>query len=138
MESNDIVQYVTITLVSLGVLAGLLFWMRNLLEDVHSKITGIWTNSDNTFRVLIYNIDSVLQGDVVWANDQSQRILGKSVLQQVKLRFFFFGRGVYTCPFTHLNYNFRLRLLSKESMQLYLTDKDGKVVMNETWKLFRH
>ena len=135
MKTGDLFQFVTMLLVSIGIIAGILFWLKNLLEDVHVQITGIWTNSDSTFKVLIYNLDSYLQGDVVWADPQNQKILGLSVLQNMKLNFFIFGKGVYTCPLTNSKYDFRLRLLSKKTIQFYFSDPTGKMVAQETWKL---
>lgn len=134
MENSGWIQYVTVTLVVAGVVAGILFWVRNLLEDVRAKITGIWTNGDNSFRVLIYNIETVLQGDVIWAAPQHQKLLGHSILQNMKLSFFIFGKGIYTCPHTSERYEFRVRFLSKQSLQFYFSDKSGKLI-SETWKL---
>lgn len=135
MKTGDLFQFATMLLVSVGLLWGILYWLKNLLEDVHTQVTGIWTNSDSSFKVLIYSTDSALQGDVVWADSQNQKILGLPVVQNMKLRFFIFGKGSYICPFTHQKCEFRLRLLSKKSIQLYFTDTTGKLVGQETWKL---
>lgn len=135
MKTSELIHYIVVIFIPTGIAIGLLFWLKNLLEDVGTKITGIWANSDQTFRVLIYDIDSSLQGDVIWANSENQRILGRSVLQNVRLKFALFGNGHYICPFTRREYSFRLRRLSKESLQLYMTDVEGKVVANETWNL---
>lgn len=135
MKTGDLFQFATMLLVSVGLLWGILYWLKNLLEDVHTQVTGIWTNSDSSFKVLIYSKESTLQGDVVWADSQNQKILGLSVVQNMKLKFFIFGKGSYTCPFTHQKCEFRLRLLSKKSIQFYFTDPSGKLVGQETWKL---
>jgi hypothetical protein len=135
MKASELINYFMVVLMPLGIVAGLLFWLKNLLEDVGTRITGIWINSDSTFKVLIYDIDSAFRGDVVWATSEHQRILGRSILQNLRVRFFLFGSGKYTCPFTRREYKFRLRRLSKESLQLYMTDNDGKLVSNETWSL---
>src|SRR6187402_3583207 len=100
MKTGELFQFVMMLLVSMGLLWGILYWLKNLLEDVHTQVTGIWTNSDNSFKVLIYSTDSALQGDVVWADSQNQKILGSSVVHNMKLKFFIFGKGNYTCPFT--------------------------------------
>jgi len=135
MKVSELISYSVVVLIPTGIAVGLLFWLRNLLEDVGTKITGIWANSDHTFKVLIYDIDSIFQGDVVWTDQDNQRILGRSILQGVKLKFALFGKGHYICPFTRREYTFRLRRLSKESLELYMTDTEGKVVANETWNL---
>jgi len=135
MKASELLNYSIVILIPIGIAFGLLFWLRNLLEDVGTKITGIWVNSDQTFRVLIYDIDSIFQGDVIWASHDNQRILGRSILKDVRFKFALFGKGHYICPFTHREYSFRLRRLSKESLQLYMTDTAGKVVANETWNL---
>jgi len=135
MKANELIQYVLVTLVPTAIAVGVLLWLKNLLEDVGAKITGIWVNSDQSFKVLIYDIDSSLQGDVVWTDSENQRILGRSILQNVKLKFALFGEGHYICPFTRREYSFRLRRLSKELLQLYMTDGEGKVIANDTWSL---
>ncbi|HEY5825145.1 MAG TPA: hypothetical protein VIT44_12295 [Cyclobacteriaceae bacterium] len=135
MMASELINYSMMILIPTGIVVGLIFWLRNLLEDVGTKITGIWANSDQTFRVLIYDIDSIFQGEVIWTNTENQRILGRSILQGVRLKFALFGKGNYICPFTRREYSFRLRRLSKESLQFYMTDTEGKVVANETWNL---
>jgi hypothetical protein len=135
MKASELIHYIVVIFIPTGITVGLLLWLKNLLEDVGTKITGIWANSDQTFRVLIYDIDSIFQGDVVWTNTENQRILGRSILQGVRLKFALFGKGHYICPFTRREYAFQLRRLSKDSLQLYMTDAEGKVVSNETWNL---
>jgi hypothetical protein len=135
MKAHDLIQFFLTILIPIGIAACVLFWLKNLLEDIGTKITGIWLNSDKSFRVLIYDVDSSFQGDVVWASRDNQRILGSSILQNVRLNFFLFGKGRYICPFSHKEYKFRLRRLSRESLQLYMTDHEGKLVSNETWSL---
>ncbi|MBA4146351.1 MAG: hypothetical protein C0523_11335 [Cytophaga sp.] len=136
MKTGDLFQFAMMLLVSVGLLWGILYWLKNLLEDVHTQITGIWTNSDSSFKVLIYSTaDAALQGDVVWADSQNQKILGSTVVRDMKLRFFIFGKGSYTSPFTNQQCEFRLRLLSKKTIQFYFTDQSGKLVGQETWKL---
>jgi len=135
MKTGDLFQFITVLLIIVGLVTGIFFWLKNLLEDVHAQVTSIWTNGDSTFKVLIYNVDSSLQGDVVWADSQNQKILGLPVLKNMKLKFFIFGKGHYTCPFTRQKYHFRLRFLSKKSIQFYFTDLSGKTVNQETWML---
>ena len=76
MKTGDLFQFVMMLLVSVGLLWGILYWLKNLLEDVHTQITGIWTNSDSSFKVLIYSTaDAALQGDVVWADSPKSKDL---------------------------------------------------------------
>jgi|SRR6478736_2847346 len=135
MKASELIHYFVVIFIPTGIVVGLLFWLKNLLEDVGTKINGIWSNSDRTFRVLIYDIDSTFQGDVVWASQDNQRILGRSILQNVRLKFALFGKGHYICPFTRREYAFQLRRLSRNSLQLYMIDAEGKLVSNETWNL---
>ncbi len=64
MKANELIQFVTVFLLPIGIVIGIYFWLKNLLEDLATRITGIWVNSDQSFRVLIYDIGSTLQGDV--------------------------------------------------------------------------
>lgn len=122
-------------LIPTGALGAIFFWLRNLLGDVGTGITGIWINGEKTFKVLIYDIDTCLQGDVVWADADNQRLLGRSIIQNLNMKFFMFGKGSYICPYSRQACNFRLRRLSKDSFQLYLIDHEGKLTSNETWHL---
>jgi hypothetical protein len=135
MKGNEFIHFATVTIIGAGSIAIVFLWIKNLFEDVNTKITGLWSNSETTFKVLIYNNDSSLQADVVWTDSDHDRILGKSILSNIKLNFFLFGKGRYTCPYTHQEYLFRLRRLSKESLQLYVTNTEGTMISNETWSL---
>jgi len=137
MGGNEYINFASVAILGGGSVAAVLLWIKNLFEDVNAKVTGVWVSGDNTFKVLIYNIGSVMQADVVWTDADNKRILGKSILRNVKLKFFLFGKGKYTCPFTHREYSFRMRRLSKESLQLYVTDKAGMLISNDTWNLVK-
>ena len=120
-----------------GGVALLFFWWRNSAEELGSKITGIWENADNTIRVLIYEIDSVFQGEVIWTNVQNQCILGARILHSMELKRFNLGKGIYNCPFTHQQYQFQLKLVKNELLSLHLQTREGLPVLKEQWRLIR-
>ncbi len=115
----------------------LFFWWRNSAEELGSKITGIWENADNTIRVLIYEIDSIFLGEVVWTNVQNQRILGARILHSIELKRFKLGIGIYNCPFTNKQYQFQLKLVKKELLSLHLHTQEGISIVKEQWRLIR-
>lgn len=115
----------------------IIFWWRNSPEELASKITGIWENADNTIRVLIYEIDSVFHGEVVWTTAQNQQFLGSRMLHSIELSRFKLGKGIYRCPFTHQQYQFQLKLLRNELLSLHLHTSEGTFVLKEHWKLVK-
>jgi len=134
--NGNVMMYLVVFLV-VGGLALLFFWIRNSAEEFGSKITGIWENADNTIRILIYEIDSVFQGEVVWTNAQNQRILGTRILHSVELMRFRLGKGIYNCPFTHQQYQFQLKLIKSELLSLHLHTQEGISVLKEQWRLIK-
>ena len=121
--------------VAVGFAIFLVIRLKHALEDLGSGITGIWTNSDESMRVLIYNMDSILQGNVVWTRQPDSTVLGSTVIQNVKLRFFILGQGTYHDPVTRKKYQFRLRIMAKNIMHFWLHDEKGQPVINEEWRL---
>jgi hypothetical protein len=134
--NGSVMVYLMVFLV-IGGLTLLFFWWRNSAEELGSKITGIWENTDNTIRVLIYEIDSIFQGEVVWTNVQNQRILGARILHSIELKRFKLGKGIYNCPFTHQQYQFQLKLIKNELLSLHLHTQEGRSVQKEQWKLIK-
>jgi hypothetical protein len=135
MEKNDLITYLSATFTSFGVMAILFIWVRNLLDGFGATITGIWSNSDHSLRVLIYNSNSAMHGDVVWTNSPQEHVLGWHILKHIKLNFFNLGTGEYIDPLTGKHYHFKLRLVKKELLHLYVADEKGLPVWNEQWNL---
>jgi hypothetical protein len=135
MNANVMLYLVGFLLV--GGLTLLFFWWKNSAEELGSKITGIWENADNTIRVLIYEIDSIFQGEVVWTNAQNQSVLGARIMHSIELKNFKLGNGVYNCPFTHQQYQFQLKLVKSELLSLHLHTREGISVLKEQWRLIR-
>jgi hypothetical protein len=134
--SGNVMMYLVMFLL-VGGLTLLFFWWRNSAEELGSKITGIWENADNTIRVLIYEIDSIFQGEVVWTNVQNQRVLGARILHSIELKNFKLGKGIYNCPFTHQQYQFQLKLVKNELLSLHLHTREGIPVLKEQWRLIK-
>ncbi len=134
---NGNVMLYLIGFIVIGGLTLLFYWWKNSAEELGSKITGIWENADHTIRVLIYEIDSIFQGEVIWTNVQNQRVLGARILHSIELKNFKWGIGIYNCPFTHQQYQFQLKLVKKELLSLHLHTQEGISVLKEQWRLIK-
>ena len=136
MKNNEVV-YLVVALLSVGGLAVLFFMLRTSAEELGSKITGIWENADKSIRVLIYEIDSLFLGEVVWTTVQNQRVLGSRILHSIELKRFSLGKGIYNCPFTQQQYHFQLKLVKSKVLSLHLHTPDGVPVLKEHWKMVK-
>jgi hypothetical protein len=135
MKTHDFITYLSATFTSFGIIAIMFLWVKNLLDGFGATITGIWSNGDHSLRVLIYTMDSKMQGDVVWTNSPQEHVLGWNILQHIKLNFFNLGKGEYLDPSTGKQYHFKMRLVKKELLHLYVADEKGAPVLNEQWNL---
>lgn len=134
--NGNVMALVIVFFVVIGV-TFLIFWWRNSPDELAARITGIWENADNTIRVLIYEIDSVFHGEIVWTTTQNQQFLGSRILHSIELSRFKLGKGIYLCPFTHHRYQFQLKLVRNEILSLHLQTSEGNSVLKENWKLVK-
>jgi hypothetical protein len=123
MNSYSAAGYFLVAIISTGILVALLVRFRNSTSDLELKITGLWRNENNTIRILIYSIESVLQAEVVWTRDIPTPILGEGVIRNLRLKYFSWGEGTYIDPLSKSQ--FRMKLKLKNPGQLSLTLWDG-------------
>lgn len=126
-----------VTFILIGGTIYLFFELKHFLEDLKSRINGIWTNGDESLKVLIYSIDSVFQGSVIWTAQSNSKALGTIILRDFKIKFFILGNGTYTDPNTNRKYHFSMRIVGKDIMHFWLVDDSGVQVTNEQWRLVK-
>lgn len=120
------------TLVAIGTVAFLIFYFLKAHGNLASKISGIWANSDHTVRIMIYDIDSVFQAEIIWAARGWEELLGKQIFKNFKFRHFSRGEGTYLCPFTKKQYTIKLKSAS-ETLKFYLQDSDLNTPLTQEW-----
>ncbi len=136
MQPDSLIIYFLTIVVSVGIMVALFFRFRYAVSDLESKITGLWSNEDNSMRILIYGLESRFQAEVVWTKDIDDKILGSGIIRNMCLKYFSWGEGTYIDPFTKNQFKFKMKLKNTGRLHLHLFDTSGHFVLKtEEWKL---
>jgi len=131
------VSFVLILVVAGGLI---LFIVREQFSDAdfQHSLVGVWFNEHLNVRILMYDVDSVFQGSVVWADSLNNSILGVRVVENLRVGFFKICRGTYVDPITSKEYDVKLQLKSKSIMKLTAFDKEThNEAFSQEWKLIK-
>ena len=131
------VSFVLILVVAGGLI---LFIVREQFSDAdfQHSLVGVWFNEHLNVRILMYDVDSVFQGSVVWADSLNNSILGVRVVENLRVGFFKICRGTYVDPVTSKEYDVKLQLKSKSIMKLTAFDKETHIeAFSQEWKLIK-
>ncbi|MEP2668252.1 MAG: hypothetical protein ABJH04_04620 [Cyclobacteriaceae bacterium] len=114
--------------------------LRNSKSTLESHLTGVWVNESQTMRILLHQIDSIFQGEVVWINsikNNHQHMLGTKMIKELELNKIVQGStGIYIDPQSGEELPFRLWLHGRGKLKLAVINKvNGKnrVVKEERW-----
>ena len=111
---------------------------RATVLEGESKITGLWTNEDNSMRILIHGLESRFQAEVVWTKDIDDKILGSSIIRNMSLKYFSWGEGTYIDPFTKDQFKIKMKLKDTGRLRFHLFEKSGhSLLKTEEWKQVR-
>jgi hypothetical protein len=128
-----------LTLVAIGMIVFLVVNLLNSHEKLGSRISGIWTNSDQSIRIMIYDIDSIFKAEIVWATNGKENLLGMPILSDLRLRSFNSAEGFYLCPFSQKKYSLKLKPASAKALVFHLRDEDAnKTLHAQKWYQVKH
>ncbi len=131
------ISFVLILVVAGGLI---LFIVREQFSDAdfQHSLVGVWFNEHLNMRILMYDVDSVFQGSVVWADSLNNSILGTRVVENLRIGFFKICKGTYVDPVTSKEYDVKLQLKGKTIMKLTAFDKETHhEVFSQEWKLIK-
>jgi hypothetical protein len=135
METDAVVIYFLVIVASAGIIMALFFRFRYAVADLESKVMGLWSNENNTMRILIYGLESRFQAEVVWTKDIDDKILGSGIIRDMSLKYFSWGEGTYIDPFTKDQFKFKLKLKHTGRLHLQLFEKSTHLLLKvEEWK----
>jgi hypothetical protein len=138
MEGNMMmVSFVLILIVAGGLI---LFIVREQFSDAdfQHSLVGVWFNERLNVRILMYDVDSVFQASVVWADSLNNSILGTRVVENLRVGFFKICKGTYVDPVTSKEYDIKLQLKGKAIMKLTAFDKEThNEAFSQEWKLIK-
>jgi len=136
MITNEIMVYFLAIMVSMGLVVALVFRLHFALNEMESRICGIWSNNNNTLRILIYNLNTEMKGEVVWNESSKEKIMGATVIRDMLITPF--GcKGTYIDPVTQDQYRFRLKLKKAGLLCIRLFEKGGQLKKMEDWRLLK-
>lgn len=102
------------------------------------SLVGVWFNENLNIRILLYDVDSVFQGSVVWAESQNNSILGQRIVENLKVGLFNKCKGTYVDPVTLRQYCVRLQLKGKTTMKMTAYERNSnQVAFVQEWKLLK-
>lgn len=140
METYYPILYLIITFAIAIVSVMLASSLRNSKSTIESHLTGLWVNESQTVRILLHQIDSIFQGEVVWVNsikNNQQHVLGTKMIKELVLKNIVQGStGIYIDPKSGEELPFRLWLHGKGKLKMAVINKvNGKdmVVKEEQW-----
>ena len=113
--------------------------VHNNLSDMESRLTGVWVNDSHTMRIIIHNVDSVFQGEIVWADSHHHvnQLLGATLIKDLVMRKLFQGStGIYSDPFKGIEMPFQMWWKGRKSIKFSLIDKvngRNRVIREEVW-----
>ena len=102
-------------------------------EILASKISGIWTNPDRSIRIVIYDVNSVFQAEIIWARQGLEKLMGRSIVKDLRLQSFNSGVGVYECPFTQRKLTLHLKMQKSGVMKLQFRNSQNSLSHTEQW-----
>jgi uncharacterized protein (DUF2147 family) len=129
--------YFVVSMIAIGLLVAVFFRFHFGVSDMETKLTGIWSNRDDSMRVLIYNINSQVQGEVVWTGSNDDKILGTTVIRDMRLNFFGWSKGTYIDPLTHDQFQLKLKLKNRGSLCIHIMEFNDEKYSRQQWKLVK-
>ena len=136
MEANMVI--VSVVLVIAGGL--IVFLVREQFQgaDFQHNLVGVWLNEYMNVRLLIYDVDSIFQGSVVWADNMNNSILGTRVLENLRVGMFKKCKGSYIDPVSAKEFDVTLHLKNKTILKLTAFHKNTQdVAFAQEWKLIK-
>ncbi|MCW5909546.1 MAG: DUF2147 domain-containing protein [Cyclobacteriaceae bacterium] len=137
MEANMMMVSFVLLVVASGLV---IFFVREqfLGADFQHSLVGVWFSEQMNVRVLIYDVDSVFQGSVVWADSANNSILGTRVLENLKVGMFKKCKGSYIDPVSAKEFDVTLQLKNKSVLKVTTFHKNThEVAFAQEWKLIR-
>ena len=106
--------------------------------DFEHSLVGVWFNESLNVRILIYDVDSVFQGSIVWVDSHNNSFLGLRVVENLRVGFFKICKGTYVDPKTSTAYDVRLYLKNKSLLKITAYHQNSKeVAFVQEWKLLK-
>lgn len=118
----------------------IIFLIREQFSDAdfQQSIVGVWFNERLNIRILMYDVDSVFQGSIVWADSLNDSILGTRVVENLRVGFFKIYKGTYVDHVTSKEYDVKLQLKGKTIMKLTAFDKETHAeAFSQEWTLLK-
>ena len=135
METDATIIYFLTIVLSVGIMVALFFRFRYAVSDLETKVTGLWSNEDNSMGIMIYGLESRFHGEVVWIKDIDDKILGSGIIQNMSLSYFSRGEGTYIDPFTQDQFKLKMKLKKKGHLHLHLFEKSSRSLLKvEEWR----
>lgn len=136
METYYPIVYITIMFVFVVIIVFLAV-RHTKFSNLETKLTGVWTNESRTVRIILHDIDSVFQAEIVWlgANITNSQLLGFKMVRDLMLKNFNLT-GTYVDPSTGLEHPLRLWWLGKNRIKLDIMSQINgslKLIKEETW-----
>lgn len=127
-----------VVLVITGGLIVFLVREQFLGADFQHNLVGVWLNEYINVRVLIYDVDSVFQGSVVWADNMNNSILGTRVLENIRVGMFKKCKGSYIDPVSTKEFDVTLHLKNKSVLKITAFHKNTQeVAFTQEWRLIK-
>ncbi|MBX2896615.1 MAG: DUF2147 domain-containing protein [Cyclobacteriaceae bacterium] len=137
MEANMMMVSFVLLVVAGGLIA---FLVREqfLGADFQHNLVGVWFNESLNVRVLIYDVDSVFQGSIVWADNMNNSILGTRVLENLKVGMFKKCKGSYIDPVSAKEFDVTVQLKNKSLLKVTAFHKNTQdQAFVQEWKLMK-
>lgn len=118
----------------------IIFLVREQFQgaDLQHNLVGVWFNEHLNVQVLIYDVDSIFQGSIVWADNMNSSILGTRVLENVRVGMFKKCKGFYVDPVSAKEFDVILQLKNKSVLKVTTFHKNTKdQVFVQEWKLIK-
>ncbi len=118
--------------------AAIVIMLMNSTTRMQTKLAGMWINETQSTRILIHEVDSVFQGDIIWVSEiQKSHILGFNMIKGLVVKSFAQGsRGVYVDPLTKEENPFQIWFHGKGRLKIALISKiNGRdeIIREEKW-----
>lgn len=134
METN--VVWISFVMIALGVIGLVLLVYKLSHGSSNIDFAGIWLNETLNIRILLHDIDSELQGSVIWA-DGADKLLGFKMVRNVRFDKSKNGRGKYFDPITGQQYEINLSMKRKGLIQLKAFHPNSdSLAFSQEWKQF--
>ena len=118
----------------------IIFLVREQFQgaDLQHNLVGVWFNEHLNVQVLIYDVDSIFQGSIVWADNMNSSILGTRVPENVRVGMFKKCKGFYVDPVSAKEFDVILQLKNKSVLKVTTFHKNTKdQVFVQEWKLIK-